>query len=231
MKYFDLEKINFNLLMEMYKPTHPGYVLIPAAFTEAGQKAIIKEISTKMMGNLRAAPEYEGTVWQNFTGLQFGRADDEGNLKYKFSTGLLEGKLPFLEECVHEYTTNIYNTLAEKAQFRKEEDLVNSVGIHRYSRNIGGIGYHRDYYDNINLITSITLFGEARFFVARALKKENGQIEDIEGEVEEQIGKGDILFMRAHRRKSETMSRPWHMVKCTQERYALLLRTKCPNEM
>ena len=70
MKYFDLEKINFNLLMEMYKPTHPGYVLIPAAFTEAGQKAIIKEISTKMMGNLRAAPEYEGTVWQNFTGLQ-----------------------------------------------------------------------------------------------------------------------------------------------------------------
>jgi len=231
MKYFDLKNISIDLLAAMYEPTHPGYVLIPAGITEAGRKEIIKEILTKIRGDFQAAPGYEGSVWQNFVSLQFGRADNQGKSEYKFNPDLLEGKLPILEECIREYTTSIYNPLAEMAKFGKEEDLVNSIGIHRYPKGAGGIGYHQDYFDNINLITAITLTGEAKFLVAQGFKKENSKIEEILGQVEERMGEGDILFMRGHRRKSEAARRPLHMVKCTQERYALLLRTICPKEM
>lgn len=234
MTYFNLERIDAIKIAEMYAPGHVGYIHIKNGITESGREIILDEITSKVEQDFKEAPGLEGSVWQRFSGLQFGPADNGGKLAYKFSPKLMQGHMPCLADVLREYIVNIHDPLALAADFARERAVVNSIGIHRYPIS-GGTGYHRDYIDNVNLIGTVTLFGTAKFSFAQKVAKEGTEVKSVEKETTVVVEPGDVILMRAHRTKSEATKendrRIFHQVECITQRYSLLFRTKCPKEL
>lgn len=217
--FIDTKNLDWDQITKIYDVGHPGYIHIRDIICENNRKSLLEEIDSKLDFRFKKAPSNEGKAWQEFLTVQLGRSDDLNKVtSFKYVPDLQEGRLPLLEGFIRDYTQTIHNPLARLAGFNQEPDLVNSIGIHKYPVREGGLGYHRDYASNINLIATVTLKGSSNLFYA----------ENIDGKNEFPIllNGGDLFLIRGPRNEAENSIRPYHKVESVgQERYAILFRT------
>jgi alkylated DNA repair dioxygenase AlkB len=132
------------------------------------------------------------------------------------------------DQATRDSVKNIINCLRGYSQIYSKLDTSwtnpNSVGLHKYPPEDGGIEYHRDYKLDANLIAIFSIKGQAIFTTA----------EDAQGKNEEKYNcnPGDLVLMRGTQEKKEINKnydpRPWHSVKVIGEspRYSLIFRTR-----
>jgi hypothetical protein len=198
MTYLRLDHIDAGLLAaELYDPAKPGVAVLKDIIATP---QLLKKIQEARQ-HFRHADRYEGKVEQHMDVLYQDRFTPE------------------LAECMT-HVTKEYLKLHEKigasAGFSEH---INSIGIHYYPKGSLGITPHRDYAQDINLITILVAKGDAPFNTCRN--------REGEGSIAFAAPEGSCIFMRAARSPAEQELRPFHYLKAMgEERYTIILRTR-----
>ena len=200
---FHIEEIT----KELYDFSKPGVLVIPGFLTPDFCREAIADFRAKEH-LFWEAPRVENTTKQELKVHYCGEADKgerEG------------GQFPYV--CaLKEAFSPLYKALGARAGFAQGAQL-NSRGIHWYGAGSFGMGVHRDYSIDINLICSFTLSSNTRFYVHA--NKQGLGTQAFE------VTPGSVILMRGPRRLEEHDYRPYHSVdRVTEDRFALLFRQK-----
>jgi alkylated DNA repair dioxygenase AlkB len=199
---FDLEL----LAKELYDFSKPGIVQIKAALNENLIEELFHEVQK---GPFQPVLVRKGglQVREDVTYFTTGEIERENKTSSRF---------PDLEQLQAEYK-KIYCRLGEKNKF--SDTPLNSAAVYKYEPGSEGMGPHRDYAENSNLISIFSLSGKAIFYSCSDREKN-----DL---VSYQIDPGDCILLRAARCPEEQAFRPFHYVEHKEgTRICIALRAK-----
>ena len=204
-EFFSLEKI----ARELYDFSKLGVLSIPNFLTQDFCRIALEDFKRKEY-LFKNAPLIEGETRQELKIFYCGEADKGQDIK----------EFPILLKLRAEYSP-LYKRIRERAKFNQGA-IINSVGIHHYFSGSIGMGFHRDYSRDINLVSIFVLKGDAPFYVSKN-KKGNGKLEIFSEP-------GSIILMRGPRNDEENEYRPYHAVgNISEERYSIIFRQKRMN--
>ncbi len=196
---------------ELYDFLKPGVLAIPGFLApEFCELAIADFRAGEAL--FKDAPLLENGTKQELRTYYCGEADNAEKERRQF---------PLVSRLKEEYST-LYKSLGRRAGFWQGAQI-NSVGIHWYAPGSIGMGIHRDYSNDINLISAFILSGNTPFAVYSD-KSGSQRICEIE------TRPGMLVLMRGPRKFEEKEYRPYHEVSCVQEeRFTILFRQKKSN--
>lgn len=189
---------------ELYTPEKHGGIVIIHALHWHGRNALLEEISRATTA-FRKAPTYEGPVMQDMFTFYCGEADYPRT----------QGEFSVIKRLRSEYL-HWEQKLGESANFTSE---INSIGIHHYPANSGGISPHQDYASDKNLISIFVLKGNDPLYLCRDRNKTDT--------LPLNASPGDLILLRAPRNNAENSLRPFHYLeKLIEERITLIFRQR-----
>lgn len=206
---FDRSLINVeSIAQELYDPQKPGVIAVPHFLTESfcvEARAEFRRNKTLFWD----APLVEGTSRQELKVHYSGPADGttEGNDQFRAIGRLRESYAQF------------YKQLSNRCGFW-QGSIINSQGLHWYQEGSCGMGVHRDYTKDINLLTLFVLSGNASFSVYRD-KQKSKSLYEVETK------EGMLVLMRGPRNPNENDLRPYHEIgEVKAERMCVIFRQK-----
>jgi hypothetical protein len=205
--------INIKEIARIYEHAHMGGLHIRGALNPNFQGMLSAEVLS--LKGFEKAAAIQGNITQNLSQRYYNPSD-----------GIARQEIPIGWRLTLAYTDLIYNAAADTLGFPRVK-IINSLGINMYPKGSGGIGYHKDYASDVNLIGIVSVEGSAKFFLAKS-KEGKDEISFI-------VEAGDLVLMRSNigqYRKGSFDLRPLHKVESTgEERYSMLLRnsTKVEN--
>lgn len=207
---YTLGRLNLRENQKIFDPRHIGGIHIPRALDLDFLRCLDSEVLDSDRRNLlRKAPEKEGRVAQNVFNLYVGSADKERHPDISLEDLILVNRLADV------YTRSVYNLMAPLGSFDWVR-MINSVGIHKYPAENGGISYHRNYKSDTGLVGVFSVHGKAKFSLAYS--------REGDGEESYIVEPGDLILMRAtmHLFQQEHCQGPFHKVETIgEDRYSI----------
>ncbi|MBI3334212.1 hypothetical protein HYZ97_01890 [Candidatus Pacearchaeota archaeon] len=203
---FNTERI----AQELYAASQPGVMLIPGFLSQEFCERAMSEFR-KREELFHEAPHVENTTRQELKVYYCGEAD-----------GAEKRTCPFqLIASLRERYSILCKKLGERAGFQ-QGSVINSIGIHWYAPCSCGMGTHRDYSKDINLLSMFALSSTTPFNVY-ADKQGTGKLTLP-------VTPGSLVLMRGPRCAEENEMRPYHSVdRVLEERFSVLFRQKRVN--
>lgn len=203
-------------LREMYDPENVGGMFLPNMLGKKFTELLRNEVTeTYSDGLFVEQPSQEGVVRQNMSTLYVGASDaPEGVRRVTLED------LPFVSALADRYTT-LYNVVARATTHFEQILKINSVGIHRYPSDGGGIAFHRDYVRDKNLIAIFSVSGPSRITFAFT--------REWRGSVSYTTQSGDLVLMRSNVEDPELKQelRPFHRLETLgEERFSVIFRNR-----
>lgn len=208
-----LQKINLRESEKIFDMRHIGGIHIPGALDPNFLRFLESEVlDSERMNLLRKAPENQGRATQNVFSLYVGPADKEKHPDISLEDLVVVNRLAQV------YTNSIYNSMASRGSFAWIP-MVNSVGIHKYPGEKGGISYHKNFESDTGVVGVFSVRGNARFSLAYSRQGE--------GEEPHIVEPGDLILMRAtvNLLGHDYHEGPFHKLETLgEDRYSITLR-------
>lgn len=214
-KYLNIEKIDVEkIVKELFDFNNLGALSIQDVLTQNAKKELLEGIYSAKPLFWQVPRDIGGKVIQEMQTIYVERVTNR------------IGEFPLFKESIDklfEEYSQLYLQIAKEAKFN--ENKCNSIGIHHYPVGSVGITPHQDYKQDLNLIASFVVEGDAPFFVCANRKK------DFAKKINS--SPGSVIFMRAARCEEEQQARPFHYLvgPMKKDRYAILLRSRAKDKI
>ncbi len=196
------------LAQELYDPTKPGVVALENVLTPSFCELAIEDFKRKAHF-FKDSPEVENETRQQLKNFYYGSADGGAGDT---------GQFPLVSRLREAYSS-VYKQISNRCNFW-QGPVINSQGVHWYPSGSCGMGIHRDYSSDINLLSLFVLSGNASFTVYDD-KKGSNKLYEIT------TLPGMWVGMRGPRSPRENESRPYHEIGIIEdERFSLIFRQK-----